>query len=35
MTVNPLKFQAVIIDKKGTNNNIDGKKTILKVVSYY
>ena len=40
MIVNPEKFQAIIIDKKGQNNNpteinIDGKKSILKVVSYY
>ena len=40
MTLNPEKFQAIIIDKKGQNNNpteinIDGKKSILKVVSYY
>ena len=40
MIVNPEKFQAIIIDRKGKNNNpteinIDGKKSILKVVSYY
>ena len=40
MIVNPEKFQAIIIDKKGQNNNpteinIDGKKPILKVMSYY
>ena len=40
MIVNPEKFQAIIIDRKGQNNNppeinIDGKKSILKVVSYY
>ena len=38
MIVNPEKFQAIIIDKKGQNNNpteinIDGKKPILKVMS--
>ena len=37
--VNPENLQAAIIDKKGQNNpteiNIDGKKSILKVVSYY
>ena len=37
---NPEKFQAIIIDNKGQNNNpteinIDGKKPILKVMSYY
>ena len=37
---NPEKFQAIIIDRKGQNNkpteiNIDGKKSILKIVSYY
>ena len=40
MIVNPEKFQAIIIDKEGQNNNpteinIDGKKSILKAVSYY
>ena len=37
---NPEKFQAIIIDNKGQNNNpteinTDGKKPILKVMSYY
>ena len=40
MVVNPEKFQAIKIDKKRQNNNpteinIDGEKSILKVVSYY
>ena len=39
MIVNPEKFQAGITDKRGQNNpteiNIDGKKFILKVVSYH
>ena len=40
MIVNPEKFQAIIIDKEGQNNNtteinIDEKKSILKAVSYY
>ena len=40
MIVNPEKFRAIIIDKKGQNNNpteinIDGKKPVLKVMSYY
>ena len=40
MIANPGKFQAIIIDRKGQNNkpteiNIDGKKSILKIVSYY
>ena len=40
MIVNPEKFQAIITDKTGQNNNsteinMDGKKSILKVVSYY
>ena len=40
MIVNPEKFQAIIIDRKGQNSNrteinIDGKKSILKEVSYY
>ena len=40
MIANPDKFQAIIIDRKGQNNkpteiNIDGKKSILKIVSYY
>ena len=40
MIVNPEKFQAIIINKIGQNNNTteiytDGKKSILKVVSYY
>ena len=40
MIANPGKFQAIIIDRKGQNNkpteiNIDGKKLILKTVSYY
>ena len=38
--VNPETFEAIIIDKKEQNNNptkinIDGKKSILKTVSYY
>ena len=37
---NPEKFQAIIIDNKGQNDNpteinTDGKKPILKVMSYY
>ena len=40
MIVNPEKFQAIIIDRKGQNNNppgtnIDRKKSIVKVVFYY
>ena len=40
MTVKPEKFQAILIDKKGQNNNpseinIDGKKSIPKVMSWY
>ena len=38
--VKPEKFQAILIDKKGQNNNpseinIDGKKSIPKVMSWY
>ena len=40
MIVSPEKFQAITIDKKKQNSNlteinIDGKKSILKVVSHY
>ena len=40
MIVSPEKFQAITIDKKKQNSNlteinIDGKKSILKVVSQY
>ena len=40
VTVNPGRFQAIIIGKNGQSNNhteinIDGEKSILKVVSYY
>ena len=40
VTVKPEKFQAILIDKKGQNNNpseinIDGKKSIPKVMSWY
>ena len=40
MIANPEKYQAIIIDKKGQHNNptevnIDGKKSILKVMFYY
>ena len=40
MIVKPEKFEAIIIDKKGQNNNLteintDSKKLILKVVFYY
>ena len=40
MIVSPEKFQAITIDKKNQNSNlteinIDGKKSILKVVSQY
>ena len=40
MIVDPEKFQAIIIDKKGQNNNpteinIDGKRPIMKIVCYY
>ena len=40
MIVNTEKFQAIIIDKNRQNNNpteinFDGRKSILKVVSYY
>ena len=39
MIVNPEKIQAIIIDRKGQNNNpteinTDGKESILKGVSY-
>ena len=40
MIVNTEKFQAITIDKNRQNNNpteinFDGRKSILKVVSYY
>ena len=40
MIINAEKFQAIIIDKKGQNNNpteinIDGKRPIMKIVCYY